>query len=38
MAPGMFRVRFVLLQDAERTRSALIGTSVEGRPIQVEYV
>uniref|UniRef100_A0A1I7WVN9 RRM domain-containing protein n=1 Tax=Heterorhabditis bacteriophora TaxID=37862 RepID=A0A1I7WVN9_HETBA len=40
--PGVARIRFVLLQsllqDAERTRTALAGTSVEGRPISVEFV
>lgn len=37
IAPGVARVRFALIQDAERMRGALTGTSVEGRTISVEY-
>ncbi|KHJ97713.1 hypothetical protein OESDEN_02311 [Oesophagostomum dentatum] len=38
IAPGVARVRFALIQDAERMRGALTGTSVEGRTISVEYM
>ncbi|CAJ0594119.1 unnamed protein product [Cylicocyclus nassatus] len=38
IAPGVARVRFALIQDAERMRGALTGTSVEGRTISVEYI
>ncbi|KAL6731352.1 hypothetical protein Aduo_002226 [Ancylostoma duodenale] len=38
IAPGVARIRFALIQDAERMRGALTGTSVEGRTISVEYM
>ncbi|KJH44935.1 hypothetical protein DICVIV_09011 [Dictyocaulus viviparus] len=38
IAAGVARIRFALIQDAERMRGALTGTSVEGRTISVEYV
>lgn len=38
IAAGVARVRFALIQDAERMRGALTGTIVEGRTISVEYV
>ncbi|CAD6184772.1 unnamed protein product [Caenorhabditis auriculariae] len=37
VSPGVARLRFATIQDAERARAALIGTSVEGRIIAVEY-
>ncbi|VDO41982.1 unnamed protein product [Haemonchus placei] len=38
IAAGVARVRFALIQDAERMRGALTGTTVEGRTISVEYM
>ncbi|KAK6049410.1 hypothetical protein COOONC_13085 [Cooperia oncophora] len=38
IAPGVARIRFALIQDAERMRGALTGTTVEGRTISVEYM
>uniref|UniRef100_A0A1I7TTI2 RNA-binding domain-containing protein n=1 Tax=Caenorhabditis tropicalis TaxID=1561998 RepID=A0A1I7TTI2_9PELO len=37
MAPGTARIRFASFQDAERSRAALYGTTVEGRMINVDY-
>ncbi|CAB3408135.1 unnamed protein product [Caenorhabditis bovis] len=38
VSPGAARVRFSNIPDAERARTALFGTTVEGRVINVEYV
>ncbi|GMT02347.1 hypothetical protein PENTCL1PPCAC_24521 [Pristionchus entomophagus] len=38
VSPGVARVRFSLNSEAERARGALAGTSVEGRPIAVDFV
>lgn len=38
VSPGVARVRFSLNSEAERARGALAGTSVEGRPITVDFV
>ncbi|GMR55646.1 hypothetical protein PMAYCL1PPCAC_25841 [Pristionchus mayeri] len=38
VSPGVARVRFSLNSEAERARGALAGTSVEGRPISVDFV
>ncbi|KAI1715913.1 RNA recognition motif domain-containing protein [Ditylenchus destructor] len=38
ISPGVAKVRFVTLSDAERTKATLQGTTVEGRVIGVEYL
>ncbi|KAF7639709.1 hypothetical protein Mgra_00000630 [Meloidogyne graminicola] len=38
ITPGVAKVRFVQLKDAERTKAALQGTTVEGRMINIEYL
>ncbi|KAE9551810.1 hypothetical protein FO519_004981 [Halicephalobus sp. NKZ332] len=38
VSPGVAKVRFVRVPDAERTKSTLSGTTVEGRIIAVEYL
>jgi RNA recognition motif-containing protein len=38
ITPGVAKVRFVQLKDAERAKNALQGTTVEGRAIGIEYL
>lgn len=38
ITPGVAKVRFVQLKDAERAKQALQGTTVEGRAIGIEYL
>nr|CAD2125664.1 unnamed protein product [Meloidogyne enterolobii] len=38
ITPGVAKVRFVQLKDAERAKAALQGTTVEGRMINIEYL
>lgn len=38
LSPGVAKVRYVTISDAERARSALQGTTVEGRVIAIEYL
>uniref|UniRef100_A0AC34QL34 RRM domain-containing protein n=1 Tax=Panagrolaimus sp. JU765 TaxID=591449 RepID=A0AC34QL34_9BILA len=38
VSPGVAKVRFVRVPDAERTKNTLSGTTVEGRIIAIEYL
>ena len=38
LSPGVAKVRYVTIPDAERARNALQGTTVEGRVIAIEYL
>ncbi|KAL3080330.1 hypothetical protein niasHS_012435 [Heterodera schachtii] len=38
ITPGVAKVRFVKLRDAEHAKAALQGTTVEGRAIGIEYL
>lgn len=38
ITPGVAKVRFMKLRDAEHAKSALQGTTVEGRAIGIEYI
>ena len=38
ISPGVAKVRYVRVADAERTKSTLSGTTVEGRIIAIEYL
>uniref|UniRef100_A0A7E4UPS5 RNA-binding domain-containing protein n=2 Tax=Panagrellus redivivus TaxID=6233 RepID=A0A7E4UPS5_PANRE len=38
ISPGVAKVRFLRVADAERTKSTLSGTTVEGRIIAIEYL
>jgi hypothetical protein len=38
ITPGVAKVRFMQLKDAERAKNSLQGTTVEGRAIGIEYL
>lgn len=38
ISPGVAKVRFIQLADAERAKKTLQGTTVEGRMIGIEYL
>lgn len=38
VSPGVAKVRFLRIPDAQRTKDTLSGTTVEGRVIAVEYL
>ena len=38
ISPGVAKVRYLRIPDAERTKATLSGTTVEGRIIAVEYL